>query len=172
MSRIRRSAGTLGGRRLAIFALAAGALSVLLQIWALEWGSAAFRRSTSAQLSRSVDALLLAAQRGDHEAFLAQWAVATDPPSAATVREFGAETLRRYGSYRSFTPVLSAPAGGGGTSVELAVTFTFAERDLTGSIRYALVPNMGAFLPMPRITEVVIDDDAGRLALGGGAPPG
>jgi len=173
LGRIRRSGGALGGRRLALFALIAGALSVLLQIWILEWGSSTFRQSTAAQLNRSVDALFLAAQRGDHVAFLAQWAVATDPPSEAVVKEFGAETLRRYGSYRSFTPVLSAPAqGSGGGSIELAVTFSFDQRDLTGSIRYALVPNMGAFMPMPRITEVVIDDDAGQLVLGGARPPG
>lgn len=171
MARIRRAPpGTLAGRRLAIFAVVAGTAALLLQMWALEWSASKLRRSTESELERVVDAAMAAAQAGDHTAVADLWADSAAAPSRETVVAFGNETLRRYGRYRSFTRTIQtpsrAPDGGG---FEVAVVFSFSSRELTGSVRYALVPSMSSYLPLPRVREVVIDDQRGPLSLGGSA---
>ena len=156
------------GMRLVIVSLVVATASLLAQMWLLDWGASNIRQSTERELVRVVDTAMAAAQGGDGPAVLAMWATESDGPPLAAAEAFGEQTLRRYGAYQSFTTALSVPTrGSGGASFELAVTFEFARRDLTGSVRYTLVPTMNAFLPQPRLTEIVIDDDAGSLRLGG-----
>lgn len=166
--RILLSGGMLRGRRTAQAAIILGA--------ALGLGGGVFwsylvsvvQTRTNDTAVRDVETLLRAAQHGDADAVRSVWlANQASRLSDETIADFGRSTAERYGEFRSFRVTSLVPGSGVlGNSLVAAGTFSFAQRDLPGSVRYVF-DLFGS--PMLRLQQVVIEDaQNGDLSL----PPG
>lgn len=148
-------------------ALLIGGLGLLLQAWGFGRFQSVVQAEVDASMAENVARAFHSAERGDSAGVAASWADAAKAPSADAVKRFGDETLRRYGAFRSFSVVLRSPTGGATSgSFEVAATFDFERRELTGSARFTLGPTPGALLPRARLNGITLDDVDGELTLG------
>lgn len=148
-------------------ALLIGGLGLLVQAWSFGKFQNVVQREVDVSMSENVTRAFHAAERGDSAGVAATWSSAARAPSAEEVARFGEETLRRYGSFRSFSVVLRSPTGGATSGTfDVAATFGFERRELTGSARFTLGATPGALLPRARLDRIALDDADGELVLG------
>jgi len=180
LRRIRLAGGRLGGRRTALAAIIIGVACAFVWSAVLDRVAHQQREWQEKEMVSAVTAVIEADGAIDRNAALQAWSsLDPDRPAAEEILRFSREAAARYGRFDRFAIIstsrrisLAQPA------VEVAGVFHFADEAPLGSARFALEAVPGRFMPVFRLTRLMIEDQhRGNLILGSasdeaGAAPG
>jgi hypothetical protein len=164
----------LGGTRIALAAIVAGAASAV--VW-----SSVLDRFVRGQESQQRDAILArvaevvdGAQTGDAATARAVWATDdANRPSPEEIEDFGRAATERYGRFERFAIISAARSGSMlAPEVEVAGMFHFERESPLGSVRFVMRFTPGSLVPLFVLQRLTIEDqEHGGLELGAPREP-
>jgi hypothetical protein len=169
LRRIRRSGGRIGGTRVALAAVVAGAASAF--IWTTLIDNFVRTQETTQRdaAAGQIATLISAAQDDRLDEARGAWPDAADgAPTEEELAAFGRATLQRYGPFSRFA--ISSTTNSGtlfSPGLEVAGVFHFQHRSPLGSALFTVQPRPNRFSYEITLTRLIIEDQSlGDLELG------